>query len=288
VAETDHFTRPRKYDDDGQGSLKAYFWEKTMSDPITPERQPQDGLGHAARLQPPENLDSSLNSNQPGHDQNGRPSVHQAIANHQLTEIDWRWNPAIREFHRWKGIFTQELPLPVPEVAFCIGYTRLRCYGYFRPGPNWFGFPREILLRESFVVECLQKRIFWRVLGTQLHELVHAWRSKYGQPGKGNYHNAEFREKAREFGLIVDARGCTDFDPSGPFHQLIAKHGVADLKVPDGLWLQPAGSKLHKWVCGCQPQYGVRVAIEHFDASCNRCGERFIRESCKTVGGQGS
>jgi hypothetical protein len=213
-------------------------------------------------------------------------SLYQVLEQHQLATSRWGYCPVARELHRWKEIFPAELPLLVPEVAFCIGYTRARCHGYFRPGPNWYGFEREILLKECFVVESIERREFWRVLRTELHELTHAWQDEHGAPGRGNYHNAEFRTKARECGLIVDSRGYTEHDPEGPFWRLIQKHGVPDLELPEGVRFQPAATKLHKWVCGCEPQYGVRVAIEDFEAGCFRCGERFVRVGCQPMGGR--
>src|SRR5262249_459491 len=155
-------------------------------------------------------------------------SVYRSLTSHQLTENGWRYAAVIQELHRWKGIIEAEFTLGLPDVAFCIGFTRLRCHGYFRPGHNWYGFKPEILLKECSVMERIENNEFWKVIGTELHELLHAWQDKHGTPGRNNYHNAEFRDKARELGLIVDARGYTEFDPDGPFCRLIRKYGVAD------------------------------------------------------------
>jgi hypothetical protein len=229
--------------------------------------------------------DSSLNCKKAPASHNGN-SVYGALADHQLAENSWRYGPVIQELHRWRVLFEDEFRLGLPEVAFCVGFTRLRCHGYFRPGHNWYGFTREILLNERHVLQCIEENEFWQVIGTELHELLHAWQDEHGTAGRNNYHNAQFRDKARRLGLVVDSRGCTDFDPEGPFCQLIQKYGVADLAMPEGVRPYVAGSKLHKWVCGCHPQYGVRVAIEDFDAWCGRCGEKFFRPDCEQLGGQ--
>jgi hypothetical protein len=121
---------------------------------------------------------------------------------------------------------------------------------------------------------------FWEVIGTELHELLHAWQDIHGVPGAGNYHNAEFRAKALECGLVVDARGYTDYSDGGRFFQLLEEHGVAEIVVAGAERFRPVATKLKKWVCGCHPQYGVRVAIERFDAECLRCHERFVRTGC--------
>lgn len=227
---------------------------------------------------------ASLNCN-PSSKSSEDASVYRTLADHQSAQANWRYNGVIRELHRWHDIFESEFRLGLPEVAFCVGYTRLRCHGYFRPGHNWYGFTREILLNERHVLASIQGGEFWQVLGTQLHELLHAWQDKHGVPGRNNYHNAEFRQKAKQLGLIVDHRGYTEFEPDGPFFRLIEKHGVADVALPEGVRPHVTQAKLRKWVCGCQPQYGVRVAIEHFDARCERCGAKFFRPECEQLGG---
>jgi hypothetical protein len=161
----------------------------------------------------------------------GPASPHEAIAQHQNTDAAWRYHPVIREVLRWKDIFDSEFKLDLPEVEFCIGFTRRNCHGYFRPGHNWYGFKREILLKEDSLLERVAENKFWQVIGTELHELMHAWQDIHGVPGSNNYHNAEFRKKALECGLIVDERGCTDYLEGGPFLQLVEKFGVAEIVV---------------------------------------------------------
>src|SRR5947207_7154279 len=71
---------------------------------------------------------SSLNHKALHPDASGT-SVYRALAEHQLTDKEWRYGLVIQELHRWRAIFQQEFRLDLPEVAFCIGYTRLRCFG---------------------------------------------------------------------------------------------------------------------------------------------------------------
>jgi hypothetical protein len=172
----------------------------------------------------------------------------------------------------------------LPPVAFCIGYTRLRCHGYYCPGHNWYGFQREILLNERHLLHSIERDEFPEVIVITGHELLHAWQDKHGTPGSGNYHNAQFRAKAVACGLTVDSRGYTKLDPDGPLARLFTTHGVAKIALPEGVRIMPAPSKLHKWVCGCHPPYGVRVAIEDFRASCHHCGQKFEREYCHQLG----
>ena len=210
---------------------------------------------------------------------------HDAIARYQKMEAGWRYHPAIQEVLRWKEIFDREFKLDLPDVAFCIGYTRRNCHGYFRPGHNWYGFKREILLNEDSLLELVAEKQFWQVIGTTLHELLHAWQDLHGVPGRGNYHNAEIRAKALGCGEIIDERGYTTYVEGGRFFQLLEKYGVAEIVINGAERFKPQATKLKKWVCGCQPQYGTWVAIKDFDVCCNRCGEDFVRAACHQVGG---
>jgi hypothetical protein len=231
-----------------------------------------------AQLQ--EENQSSLNSNE-----GAAPSLYQAIASHRLNGNNWRYAAAIKELHRWKGILCAEFHLDLPEVAFCIGYTRIRCHGYYRPGHNWYGFQREILLKDQHVLKSIEEDDFRNVIVTEGHELLHAWQDKHGRPGVGNYHNAQFRQKASGCGLIVDSRGHTKLETNGRLVRLFEQYGIAKIPMPEGMRTMTAPTKLHKWVCSCHPQYGVRVAIENFSATCHRCGEKFLRVDCQQVGG---
>ena len=115
------------------------------------------------------------------------------------------------------------------------------------------------------------------MLGTLLHELLHAWQQSHGKPGKHNYHNKEFREKARTFGLVIDHRGYTEYEPQSCFTELLARHGVTIPQLPPIRTLPRqfhGTSKLKLWTCGCTR---VRVAIADFQAVCLKCGNLFER-----------
>src|SRR5581483_10825801 len=121
--------------------------------------------------------------------------------------------------------------------------------GHFRYGHNGFALKGEIIINDRH----LNNRQGWETLGTLLHELIHAWQQAHGKPGRGNYHNQQFREKAARYGLIVDHRGYTDYEPDSPFTRLLAEHGVnvPPLEKPTA---QPGRSactsRLKKWSCG--------------------------------------
>lgn len=116
----------------------------------------------------------------------------------------------------------------------------------------------------------------WQVLGTLLHELLHGWQQANGKPGRSNYHNAQYRQKAQSLGLLVDEKGHTNYEPESPFTQLLREYGVdlpaIELSVADTAPPTGGSSKLKKWTCGCT---NVRVAVADFHAQCLRCGGLF-------------
>jgi hypothetical protein len=149
-----------------------------------------------------------------------------------------------------------------------IGSSR---YGHYCYGRNGFGLKHEIELNIKYI-----DRPFAQVLGTLLHEQLHAWQGLYGRPGKNHYHNVAFRNKARLYGLVIDERGHTLGIERGRFTQLLSQHDVDTLTLPmpgeqPHVRPQQGHSKMRKWRCGCTT---VRCAVE-LAARCERCGSRF-------------
>jgi hypothetical protein len=198
------------------------------------------------------------------------PDVYEALAAYQTSE-PWPARAVIVELHRWAVIFDREFRLAVPELALGVDRLRRTRLGHFRYGHNGFALKGEIIINDRY----LDSREGWQTLGTLLHELIHAWQQAHGKPGRGNYHNKQFREKAARYGLIVDHRGYTEYEPDSPFTRLLAEHGVnvPPLEQPAAQPGQPAGtSRLKKWSCGCT---NVRVAVRSFRARCLNCGREF-------------
>ena len=207
-------------------------------------------------------------------------AVYSSLAEPQLSSTDWDFQPIIAELHRWQGIFTSEFKLDISSVALRIGGAKSNCYGHFRPSPNDFGIAREIAFNEAILLHCIANGMYFEVLGTLLHELLHAWQHDVGRPSNWNHHNLEFRRKAEELGLIVDHRGITTYAPKSPFVELLHSFsvGTALLELPVSAVppKKKKGSKLLKWSCGCT---NVRVAIADFRASCLKCNRLFVKES---------
>ena len=108
-----------------------------------------------------------------------------------------------------------------------------------------------------------------------LHELFHGWQQAHGTPGRRNYHNHEFRNKALTYGLVVDERGCTRYLPDSPFVRLLRAYGVevSPLRAATPPRERERGeSKLKKWSCGCT---NVRCAVPDLRAVCLKCGQPF-------------
>ena len=151
-------------------------------------------------------------------------------------------------------------------------------------------------------------------LGTLIHEMVHAFnfqRSILDCNPTNQYHNKKFKAQAEAVGLVVtrsDRYGfahtrvaVSNLDGVEP----VAEVAIASLNLKTE-WNQSAfdfqrgskgrsftpgedtptgprggkggptgkgsGSKLKLWTCGCTK---VRVAVAHFDATCNGCGNDF-------------
>jgi len=197
--------------------------------------------------------------------------VYRALAQHQQNE-NWECRDLMRELQRWAEIFNIQFKLKIPAVSLCVDYLGTRRLGHYRYGHNGFGLRREIAINRRY----LDSSKFWQVLGILLHELLHAWQDSYGKPGRGNYHNVEFRNKAKQYGLIVDHRGVTHFEPDSPFMDLLREHSVRLPVLPQPQITRSGSSKLKKWSCGCT---NVRVAVADFQARCLKCGNLFVRSN---------
>lgn len=202
--------------------------------------------------------------------------INLALKRHQALVHDWRYRPVLEDLHIWADRFIVEFKLHTTTPAIMIKRLRSGTYGQHRHGRNGFGLRHEITIGEDH----LGGSEYWQVLGTLLHELLHAEQEDVGKPGRRNYHNRQFRERAHEFGLIVDERGHQQYAPAPtPFLDLLDKCGV---KTPE-LLPQPTipasstgKSKLKPWICGCRPRpIHIQVAINDLRARCLKCGQMF-------------
>jgi len=214
--------------------------------------------------------DSSLNPKLIGTTTDG--SIYHALADHQVNE-NWELQHLLHELQIWALRMNQEFHLRVPEIALSVEWLNRRRLGHFRYGHNGFGLRGEIAINRRH----LAGRAFSQILGTLLHELLHAWQQAHGKPGKNNFHNKEFRAKAREFGLLIDERGHTGYESHSLFTQLLARYSINDTQLPPLPARQTdrlGTSKLKPWSCGCTR---VWVAVADYQAICLKCSNKFGR-----------
>lgn len=198
--------------------------------------------------------------------------IYVGLARHQQRE-PWFGRDLAVTLQEWADRFNVEFKLDVSEVALRIDVLSRRCFGHFRDGHNGFGLLNEVAINARYLQG---QREPWQILGTLLHELLHAWQQAHGTPGRGNYHNHEFRNKALMFGLVIDRRGRTRYLDESAFVSLLRKHAVnvprlLSASTPERR--ERGKSKLKKWSCGCT---NVRCATE-LRARCVACDREFNR-----------
>lgn len=203
--------------------------------------------------------------------------VNDAIADHQIKNRDWIYFPVIREVHRAVSLYQQFLfkQEKLPPLVFGIGRIGRCTLGHFMKTHNDYGLQYEVMLSESHVLQNSNEEGWYRILGTVLHECLHAWQLENGEPGVPPYHNKEFRDKAEEFGLVIDSRGYTEYLESSPFKDLIAKF---EFKTPDIEWEKSEprkrqSSRNYLWTCNCSKIRGA-TTLQVF---CEKCNTRFER-----------
>lgn len=206
-----------------------------------------------------------------GQTHNAVRSVYRVIAQHQREER-WDVQKPMAFLQHWAKVFNQEFKLEIPKLVLCLDRLPLNRYGHFREGHNGFGLEGEIAINSRYLTG---ERATWEILGTLLHEMLHAWQATHGTPSQNSHHNAEFRRKAAEFGLLIDENGITSFEAEGRFKDLIRKFGI---DVPSGevratKAKKRGTSKLRKYTCGCT---NLRVAKKEFRALCLLCNREFL------------
>ena len=164
---------------------------------------------------------------------------------------------------------------PVSEPVFSFEINREKSLGHYPAKGKGY-------IRDTFIYKINPNQPFWQILITILHLMIHSWQGRYGRPSKGWFHNKEFREKMAECGIDCNPKGCCT-GIGDPFVFLLNKHGVIFgnnqhlKKIMHTLnGCKPNGkSKLKKWSCGCQ---NARVGRKTFVATCNRCGNKFVKD----------
>ena len=202
-----------------------------------------------------------------------------SLAGHQQT-VTWDWKDLAEQLYTYDRLLRDRFDLDLPPFVIRFGRLRRSTYGYFREGWNEFAVAGEIAINLRYV-EC---RPFGETIGTLHHEQLHLWQHVHGRPGKGNYHNREFQQKAAESGLIVDSRGYTKYAQDGRFIAFLQDHGieppsqstsVADRRSGANV-LSGGNSKLKRWSCLCT---NVWAAVPNIAVNCLKCGQLFSQRT---------
>lgn len=112
-----------------------------------------------------------------------------------------------------------------------------------------------------------------QVLGTLLHELIHA------AVGCEHGHGAVFSQAARKVGLAGPPTATTVGDALRPILEAylaqVGPYPHAAIQVRPSQ--KKPGSRLRLYECGCDPVVKVRVASDDFQATCDLCGQAFVQ-----------
>jgi hypothetical protein len=167
-------------------------------------------------------------------------------------DTDWYYHEIICFLYKWSDIFNHRffsghLPRPIISVE----KARTSNYGHFTYGRNSLGLNFNINLNRRYL-----RRSEAELCETLLHEQLHLYQYMFGKPGRRNYHNKAFIQKAAEFGLQVEmGRGCHFGSPTEPFISLLRQRGVSF--VPRVVRAEPPQAKepkqrLRRWSCRCK------------------------------------
>lgn len=217
-------------------------------------------------------------------------AVYSALIDHQKRaeesdlriDDEWTYHELAEFLDRWARTFIAEFRLEIPVPPLNIEWLPARRLGHYRPR-NGFGLRGEVAINVRYLGLGRAE-----MLDTLLHELIHLWQDRHGRPGRNNYHNGQFRAKARELGLNVDDRGRTAGPSGGPFTDLLARHGIEVAARFPGPMPVKTKTKLRLWVCGCSPAAGgngrptqrARIGRGEFFAVCPFCEQPFRRVDC--------
>lgn len=197
------------------------------------------------------------------------------LRKHSISTSDWPHQKLATELHQWADRFVKRFDLNIPTPAIAIDVARKQALATYLAGRDGYGVAHKI----TFNLYHLNRPLY-QALRTLLHELLHEWQYIHGTPAKPPHHNKEFRDKAKELGLIIDEDGRTTHEP-GAFTGMMDEHRVkfdphGPPLIDPKLIPKKKPSPLRKWVCGCP--VNVRVAIADFKATCDICKEHFKLE----------
>jgi hypothetical protein len=205
--------------------------------------------------------------------------TNKAIRKIETNTKEWKFSNLSEQLYIWFDRFNERFfqnVLKPPVISF--EKTSSRTLGHYVLGRNAFGLKWNININRQYSGSQLVN-----ILAILLHEAIHLWQEEFGKKkGKrnyNNYHNIEFRTKAKLIGIPCSNYGAT-LCLQDPFVSFLREHGISvdcnavsngesGRKLFDPIL---GNSKLKKWSCGCT---NVRVAIADFRAKCLKCNNEF-------------
>ncbi len=216
--------------------------------------------------------------------------MHKNAKNHELNEEinadieshipeDWEFTSFLSMIRPWARTFNDEFSLDVPLPA--VGVKKLRktrIAQYLCKGRDHHGIRFCIDFNSMFI-----GRDEWRSIGTMLHEMLHLWEETHGKPPAANRHSKAFRDKAKEYGLLVDSRGVTKF-AEGLFTELLSRELVdfdltKESEMDDAIDKSKQRKARRKWMCACPDSVTIPTKIGRvLNITCGTCNNAFFFE----------
>jgi hypothetical protein len=205
-----------------------------------------------------------------------REAINEKLSEH-ATQVEWEHRETLEWLHEWAKRFNFEFKLQNPTPVIAVTHLRRRRLGEYQRGRDAHGLRYVIRISAGHLRACQLKP--QRALETLCHEQLHQWQELRGRPGKRNYHNLEFRRKARYLGFVVSQGGVYESLEPGPFLDVLERYGIeTELPMPTMTALERVAAqptKLKKWSCSCTPPVNVRCAVE-LRATCCVCNQAFV------------
>jgi hypothetical protein len=201
----------------------------------------------------------------------GSEAINTTLREHEENIEDWKYQALAKELYRWIDLFDKEFKLQLYLPVIVLEETRVNSFATYRLSRSGFGTHYTITINTNYI-----DRPFHHVLRTLLHEQIHQWQELYGRlPSRINYHNKQYRQKAKECGIIVDSAGHT-LGHTEIFSRILSKYGINVPKIEEvSKDERKCGkSKLKKWICGCT---NIWCAVD-LHAQCLKCGNNFVKE----------
>jgi hypothetical protein len=113
--------------------------------------------------------------------------------------------------HFEKALFESELPEYVITLQ-----RKHNARGYYASGRFKAKDSDAVVDEVGLNPAYFNQRTTKEILSTLVHEQVHAWQKRYGEPSRNGYHNAEWSDKMEELGLIPSSTGQPGGARTGP------------------------------------------------------------------------